>query len=204
MRRIGLVTFVLVAAWLVQSATAAAPGASCGRPQGQTLAQSASARAYTLNGEVYACAIPNGVVRHLGSASVCVGTKRAAPVAVDGGFVAYALESCGIDTGSSQVIVMRARTGKRLHADPATTEPTGPESYETVQSLVVKRNGSDAWIAVANSLGTHKTMTEVHAHGTGGFVLLDSGSAINPSSLRLAGSTLRWRHGSRKHSSRLS
>jgi hypothetical protein len=186
------------------SAAATASAATCGRHQGHTLVQSASARAYTLNGEVYACAIPNGVVYHLGSASVCVRSQRAGPVAIAGKLVAYGLESCGIDTGSSVVVVRRLTNGKRLRSDPSTTGTIGAESYSTVDSLVVKPNGSDAWIMVENSLGTHKTETEVHAHGTGGAVVLDSGTGIDPQSLRLAGSKLTWRHGRHKRSAKLS
>jgi hypothetical protein len=133
-----------------------------------------------------------------------VGSSRAGPVAIAGRLVAYGLERCGVDTGSTIVVVRRLTDGKRLHSDPATTQSVGPEAYQTVDSLVVKRNGSDAWIAVANSLGTHQTSTEVHADSTDGFALLDAGSEINPSSLRLDGSKLTWRHGGSKRSATLS
>jgi hypothetical protein len=204
MRRIAPAVLVIAALMVLPPVIAAGKRSSCGRRQGHTLVQSDTARAYTLDGDVFACAIPAGVAYRLGSASVCVGSSRAGPVAIAGRLVAYGLERCGVDTGSTIVVVRRLTNGKRLHSDPATTRPVGPESYQTVDSLVVKRDGSDAWIAVANSLGTHGTGTEVHAHDTNGFALLDSGDGVNPSSLRLDGSQLTWRHGARKRSATLS
>jgi hypothetical protein len=206
MRRVLVGALVIGACVAVQSASAGTAARSCAAHPGQTLVKTHLARAYTFNGDVYACALPAGVAYDLGSATVCnigVGTGLAEPVALGGKLVAYALERCGVDTGTTEVIVRRLTNGKRVHSDPATTGATGPESYETVESLVVKHDGSDAWIAVANSLGTHATGTEVHAHGKGGFVLLDSGSGIDAKSLRLKGSKLSWLDGGVKRSAKL-
>jgi hypothetical protein len=204
MRRIMIVIIALGAASLVQSANAGGSSGTCGRKQGHTLVQNGSARVYTLNGEVYACAIPGGASYHLGSASVCNGTHRAAPVAIADRLVAYGLQTCGTDTGSSVVVVRRLTTGKRLHTDPAITGAAGPESFQTVESLVVKRDGSDAWITVTNSVAGHGSTIEVHAHGTGGSALLDSGPGIDPSSLRLKRSRVSWLHDGHRRSAKLS
>jgi len=204
MRRIALVLIALGATVVVQASNAGGAGGTCGRQQGHTLVQNGSARVYTLNGGVYACAIPNGVSYHLGSASVCVGTQRAAPVAIAGRLVAYGLEQCGVDTGSTVVVVRRVTNGKRLRSDPAIAGAAGPESYQTVESLVVKRDGSDAWIVVTNSLAGHGSNIEVRAHSKSGPALLDSGFGINPSSLRLRGSKLSWRHGGQRRTATLS
>jgi hypothetical protein len=205
MRRIALVALALGAASFVQLAQARAPGATCGRHQGHTLAQGDSARVYTLNDGAYGCAIPNGVVYKLGSASVCNGRPgRAAPVALSGRIVAYGLATCGIDTGTSVVVVRRLTNGKRLHRDASVTGPVGAESFETVESLALEPSGSDAWITVTNSVASHGSSVEVHAHDSGGAVLLDSGAGIDPRSLRLAGSKLTWRHDGKLRSAQLS
>jgi hypothetical protein len=185
-------------------APAASTTGTCGRHQGHTLAQSDSARVYSLNNGVYGCAIPNGSVYRLGSASVCQGHGRATPVALAGRLVAYGLETCGIDTGSSVVIVRRLTNGKRLHEDAATTGPVGAESFETVESLVLKPGRSDAWISVTNSVVTHGATIEVHKHDSTGTSLLDSGLGIDPHSLRLTGSKLAWRHDGKRRSAILS
>jgi hypothetical protein len=57
---------------------------------------------------------------------------------------------------------------------------------------VLQSGGSIAWIATVQSIIGHRKNNEVHANGK----LLDSGSGIAPSSLRLVGSKLTWRDGS--------
>jgi hypothetical protein len=203
MRRIALVVIALGTIWVIQSTDAGAESGTCGDSHGHTLVQNGSARVYTLHGGVYACASPNGVVYHLGSSSVCVGTRRAAPVALAGRLVAYGLESCGVDTGSTEVVVRSLTTGKRLHTDPSATGPRGAESFQSVTSLVVKRDGSDAWISITNSLGGHGSAIEVHAHSLSGFTLLDSGIGVDPSSLRLKRSMLSWIHSGQRRSAQL-
>jgi hypothetical protein len=203
MRRIALVVLALGAAAFVQLAQARASGPTCGRHQGQTVAQTDLARVYSLNGGVYGCAIPNGVVYKLGSASVCNGAGRANPFAIAARLVAYGLQQCGVDTGVSTVIVRRLTNGKHLRRDPATTGTVGAESYESVESLVLAADGSDAWISVTSSIVGNGATTEVHKHDSGGAVLLDSGAGIDPHSLRLVGSKLTWRHDGKRRSAQL-
>jgi hypothetical protein len=207
-RSITLVALLAALAVAVAASAAARPptskpGVSCRRHPGHTLAQSDSARVYSRSGAVYGCAVRHGAVYKLGSSSLCIGTSRAAPVALAGRLVAYGLETCGVDTGSTVVIVRRLTDGKRLHDDPATVLPNGPESYQTVHSLVLNARGDDAWISTASSLGSHATATEVHEHGTNGFGLLDSGTGIDPGSLRLKRSKLTWLHGGKRRSATL-
>jgi hypothetical protein len=126
------------------------------------------------------------------------------PVAVAGEVAAYGLERCGVDTGSSAVVVRRLTNGRRLKSAPATTKPVGPESYVTVRSLVVKADGAAAWIALASSLLAHRQEIEVHTSDKHGQRLLDSGGGIDPASLRLRGSKLTWTHGGARRSATLS
>jgi hypothetical protein len=191
---VGLIAALALGASASARGSASGRAAGCGSDQGHTLARSDSARVYTRGGTVFGCAIPNGTVYKLGSASVCNGHGRAAPVAVAGRLVAYGLETCGIDTGSAVVIVRRLTDGKRLRDDPSRTGPAGPESYDAVDSLVLAPSGADAWITVTSSIVSHQNATEVHEHGRNGFALLDSGSGVNPGSLRLKRSKLTWRH----------
>ncbi len=83
--------------------------------------------------------------------------------------------------------------GKRLMSFVATTNPLGPESYQSVDSLVLKSDGAVAWIGVASSIVRHGNDIEVHKTEQHAQVLLDSGPGIDPSSLRLRRSVLTWK-----------
>jgi hypothetical protein len=96
--------------------------------------------------------------------------------------------------------VLRVSDRKQLKSLPAITGAIGPEAYQSVDSLVVKRDGSVAWIATVNSIIGRGSDVEVHANGK----RLDSGNAIAPKSLKLSGSQLTWRHGTATRSATLS
>jgi hypothetical protein len=83
--------------------------------------------------------------------------------------------------------------GKRLTSFVATTNPLGPESYQSVDSLVLKSDGAVAWIGVASSIVRHGNDIEVHKAEQHAQVLLDSGPGIDPASLRLRRSVLTWK-----------
>jgi hypothetical protein len=166
------------------------------QPQGaHTIAADRQARAFSRGGVVYACLVRTSKLYRLGRVDTCIGTDRAGPVVLARELVAYGLERCGIDTGFTQVIVLRLSDGKRLRAEAALTGPLGPESYVTVTALVLKADGAAAWIASGQSLGTHGRLREVNRAERAGRALLDSGLAIDPGSLRLHGSTLTWKRG---------
>jgi hypothetical protein len=124
-------------------------------------------------------------------------------VALAGTTVAYGLETCGVDTGSSEVIVRRLTDGRTLKTVAATTGPQAPESYQLVGSVVVKRDGALAWIGVDDSFIRHSQEVEVHRVDRRGEAELDSGAAIEHGSLRLHGSTLTWRDGAATKSATL-
>jgi hypothetical protein len=144
---------------------------------------------------VYGCAVGGHGQYPLGRRGSCLMSASVAPVTVAGRFAAYGLQRCGVDTGSTLVIVRRLTDGARVHSAPASSPP-GPEGYETVTSLVLGPNGAVAWIATGRSLGRSVSIIEVwRIDHTGARKRLDSGPAIAPASLRLRSSTLSWRHG---------
>lgn len=123
------------------------------------------------------------------------GASRIAPVAVSGTLAGYGSERCGVDTGSSEVVVRRLSDGHTLATEPATTSRLGPESYVSVSALVLAPDGAAAWISVGGSIVGHRRLVEVHALDPRGERTLDAGSSIAPTVLRLEGATVRWRHG---------
>ncbi len=101
---------------------------------------------------------------------------------------------------SSQVMVRSLADGKQLHAAPAITTTHLPESFVSVDSIVVKADGAVAWIAQTSSVVSHGTVVlEVHRIDARGQSLLAAGHSIRPRSLKLSGSTVSWRVGSATH-----
>ena len=163
----------------------------CAPASAQVKISNRRAQVYALDKAMYGCDRHTHATTKLGVTTNCIATDRVDHVALAGDVVAYGVDRCGVDTGSTTVMVRRLSDGKRLAGYAAVMGPIGPESYESVGSLVVKPGGAVAWIATANSIIGHGTRIEVDANGK----VLDSGGAIDRSSLRLHGSTLTWRDG---------
>jgi hypothetical protein len=183
------------------TAVAGAAPVRCGPVGAHTLAASPQARIYSSRGSVDGCGI--GHRYRLGSATICNGSGRVGPAAVSGDLAAYAIMVCGVDTGSADVIVMRISTGRRLSTHAASSISVGPESFESVGSIVVNPAGQVAWIVSASSIATHRRAVQVLAADRRGTRVLDSSGAIVPGSLRLNGSTLAWKRGTAVHAAKL-
>jgi hypothetical protein len=188
---------LLIAAALAVGATITAPSgatSNCVPAGAHVLASSASAAVYSSGSVVYGCSDLTRLQTKLGHVSSCIQAHRIYPVRVVGDLSAYGDEVCGVDTGTTSVVVLRLSDGKQLSSDPATTGLVFPESYESIGSLVLRSDGAVAWISVTQSVvgGAAKIEVQKDDHGQR---LLDSGAAIKPGSLVLHGSMLSWKHG---------
>ena len=183
----------------------AAGSPPCGPAAARTLAHDARVRVYVAGGQVFGCARGERTRYALGQVTTCLRGALVGPVKAAGVRVAYAVKRCGVDTGTSQVIVRRLDDGRTLAAASATATPLGAESYVTVSSLVLAGDGSAGWITEAGSIVSHRRLTEVHALDSRGTPrVLDSGPGIGPRSLVLVGgSQLRWRDAGRWRTARL-
>ena len=117
--------------------------------------------------------------------------------------MAYGDHRCGVDTGFTEVVVLRLTDGHRLASYGATEKLLGPESISSVDSLVVRPDGAAAWIGVGSSIVGHSRDVEVRAGHGQVSKLLDSGPQIQPGSLRLNGAHLTWHHGQATRSATL-
>jgi hypothetical protein len=184
--------------------TAAASPARCGPAGARTLAASAVARVYVQGGAVYGCSDRTGRTTRLGQSRSCIATSRAGPAAVAGELAGYGLQTCGVDTGTAEVVVRRLSDGAVLRTQNATAGRRGPESYQSVGAIVVKSDGAVAWVGSAASIISHRAQLEVLAGDARGRTrVLDSGGAITPASLRLRGARLSWTDGGRTRSATL-
>jgi hypothetical protein len=110
---------------------------------------------------------------------------------------AYAVNSCGVDASSTEVKVRRLSDGKVLSSQAALSGAAGPESLQSVTSIVVNRTGRAAWIVSSHSIVSHQQIIEVVEQTQSGdhTRVLDKSGAIRANSLRLAGTKLSWKRG---------
>ena len=168
----------------------------CGPAKAKTLAADSSARVYSRGGSVYGCAKSGHKSFRLGAVANSMSEGRAGPIALAGVDVAYGLTYFGVDTISADVVVRSLTGGDVLRRQSSYTGSVGPEYFETVHDIVVKPDGSVAWIASAGSIISGKPAdTEVEKSDRSPGTLLDKSRQIKVDSLRLRGSLLRWRVG---------
>jgi hypothetical protein len=95
-----------------------------------------------------------------------------------------------------EVVVRDLRDGRILHSLPTGTSATPPRNGDvgigSTTAIVVKSDGAVAWIVATN---TRPYETQVHAVDATGSRVLAASSAIDGSSLALAGSTIYWTQG---------
>jgi len=117
-----------------------------------------------------------------------------------GDFAGFGTMRCGVDTATAGVRVIDLAKRKTTVDVAATSPPNRPESFESVDALVLRSDGAVAWISSISSIvGGGGPAYEVRERGR----LLDRGAAIDPRSLAINGSTVRWRNGGRLKSAPL-
>jgi hypothetical protein len=170
---------------------------------GQTVAHSSQARVYVSGHVLYGCTGGGRRPIRLGSTGGCIGGTSVGPTAVAGRLVAYAARRCGVDTSSSQIVVRRLTDGHQLSSRNATSGAVGPESQQSVGSIVVTSGGKVAWIASSASILTHRHNSQVIAAPGGTVKVLDSGAGIGAGSLQLHSGTLSWTRDGNRHTAAL-
>ena len=181
----------------------AATVARCGPAGAVTLAASSQARVYRQGLSIYACAPGHGAPYRLGSAGSCINSTRIGAAAAAGPIAAYAATQCGIDTGSTTIVVLDVATRHKLAVLGSYSGPAAAESYEDVGSIVDDRSGHAAWIVSEGSIVAHKKTIEVVRRSGAGVQVVASGSTIGLASLRLRGSTISWTAGAVRHTAPL-
>jgi hypothetical protein len=177
------------------SASSSPKSVPCGPASARTLSASAVARVYTSGGRVFGCSKHGRRTLALGDSRSCLRATLVGAVVVTGELTAYGTQRCGVDTGFGGIVVRRLDTGAVLHNEAAVTGPVGVEGHTSVAAVVLKPDGSAAWIGTSRAIGPLHQGTEVHEVTATGSRLLDSGRGIDTASLRLRGSSVSWRHG---------
>jgi hypothetical protein len=159
---------------------------------------------YSQGEKVYGCAAGTHSSYALGTTSSSRGGEgRVGPIALAGVNAGFGRTSFGVDVISAEVVVERLTDGVVLRDRAATAGNFGPEYSQQVHSVVVKRDGSVAWIASISSITSGKGATQVRKSDRTSRTSLDSGPKIKPGSLRLHGSELSWRNGAARKTATL-
>ena len=190
---------VLMCTLVSASAGAADQGSEvCGPSHAKTLADDHGARVYLVSGNVYGCARAGHQSYRLGSASNSMSEGRAGPVALAGVDVAYGLTYYGVDTISADVVVRSLTNGAVLRRVDSWSGTVAPEYFQSVDDIVVKRDGSVAWIATEGSIiSNNSSSTEVEkSDKIASHALLDKSAKIRRHSLHLHRSQVTWLVGS--------
>jgi hypothetical protein len=174
----------------------AAAALRCAPPGARIIRTDSRAQLYALRQVVYGCDDQTHRSTALGNATACIAAARVDRTALAGSIVAYGVDRCGVDAGYTTVVVRRLSDGKRLHSYAAVGGPGLVESYQSIGSIVVKRGTAVAWVGAERSIIGRGSWVEVDGVQHGKRTLLDSGTGIIGSSLRLRGSMLSWRHAS--------
>jgi hypothetical protein len=173
------------------SAGAWSPSGPCW-PQGSTTVKRTDrARVYTAaNGRDYGCLFAVGRSFRLDPGEA----KNGRPYALRGNYVAYRQEIRHADTGrlSVDLDVLDLRDGSTRHHVKQIFDHAGKTGINRIQatlpSLVLKSNGSVAWIAMV----PWSYLRDVYRLDSRGVKLLDRDAQIQRHSLRLHGSQLSW------------
>lgn len=174
-------------------------GVPCAKRPAVTLLQNSRARVYSLprtGGDVaFACLLKRSKAYRLGFTSECQNETQATDYRLAGRYVGYVTTSCGLVSGTDDVVVRDLRTGHvKWAAGAATGDPSAsaePSTY--VDDLAMKADGSVVWMGSYDAAGSGKDQDhQVWKHEPGspeGGTLVDRGTDIDVDSLALSSRT---------------
>jgi hypothetical protein len=156
-------------------------------------------------GDIYGCAFGHRHAYHLGRRPEfsSTGGGGISSETLAGPIIAYKSSASGTESSAWSVEVLDLRNGRVVHDVPtgiSTNRKSGFSGVGPAKAIVVKSNGSFAWIvethyeppSVINRYRGHYEYAVEAFDRTGARLLAASSSDIDPSSLALGGSTLYW------------
>ena len=210
--------FVLAAGVAIAALIACAGAASgsgqrsgCRPPHAHTVAKDRDVRVYSLTGKTttrggtYAC-----LLRRRGTIVTLTKPGRRRPASIDhitlaGVIIAYTDSTHGVDTGSTDIVVIDVASGRTLLTVPGAGSFIDAcfIGFHEVTDLVVSYRGSVAWLVRKGARCKTTTFEVYSAQASGAPTLLEEGPAIVPGSLRLSDRTVSWENAGQRKSARL-
>lgn len=170
----------------------------CTMKGARTVAANRHVRVFRARGAVFGCRRKANRAYGIGHGSAeCQNSDVIDGAVVAGNLVALNVRTCSLTNSSSSVNLVNLRDGRaRFRSAPLST-PGTENGYDAIRGMAVTAAGRLAWIGVRVS-GGGVVAAEVRRRRpdfSDQSVVLDSGTGIDPRSLRRVGSMLRWRHG---------
>jgi len=191
--------------------TAFTGSANCLPPHARTLAKDRDVRVYSLarklpiREDVYACLLGRGTAIAVGKPLRDQPTSIG-HIALAGTIVAYTEATHGVDTASTDIVVLDVAKRHILLTIPRAGGFVDAciISFREVTDLLVTRLGSVAWIVRKGARCKTSTLQVYRAQVSATApALLEEGPAIGAMSLRLADQTVSWGNGRARRSARL-
>jgi hypothetical protein len=203
---------VAITALIASVGPAAGSGyrSSCSPPHAHTIVKDRDVRVYSLTGKTatsggtYACLLRRGTIVTL--------TKPGRGwsdsidhVTLAGAVIAYADSAHGVDTGTTNIMVVDVVRRRTLLTVPGAGGFVDAcvIGFREVADLVVTYRGSVAWIVRKGARCRTTTFEIYSAQVSGALTLLEEGPAIVPGSLRLSNRTVSWGNAGQRKSAHL-
>jgi len=172
----------------------------------RTIAANRHVRVFRARGEVFGCRRTANRAYGIGhGGQECQNNDLIDSAVVAGNFAALNVRTCSLTNSSSSVHLVNLRDGRgRFRSAPLST-PGSDSSYDAIRGMAVTAAGRLAWIGVRVSRDA-VVAAEVRRRRpdfADRSVVLDSGTGIDPRSLRRSGSMLRWRNAGAARSARI-
>lgn len=163
----------------------------------KTIAANRHVRVFGARGAVFGCRRSANRAYGIGHGGAeCQNSDLIDSAVVAGNFVALNVRSCSLTNQSSSVNLVNLRDGRgRFRSAPLST-PGSDSGYDAIRGMAVTAAGRLAWIGVRVSSRSAIVAAEVRRRRpdfSDQSVVLDSGTGIDPRSLRRVGPMLRWR-----------
>jgi hypothetical protein len=193
------------------SAARAAGRPPCPPPGAHVLARDRLLRVYStgtgLGAGVVACRLRTGTRMTLlpGPGQRPPGLQRGVGgFELAGGLVGYRETQFGIDSGTTRLLIADVGRRRVLRSIAGGSYvDAGLILSERVDVFVLTAAGAVAWVTTRREHGQLTGVTVSAAPPRGSAAVLDRGTAIDPTSLRLSGATLSWRDGGATRTARM-
>jgi hypothetical protein len=130
----------------------------------------------------------------LGIVGECQNNDVVDTAVVAGTLAALNVNTCGLASSESRIALVTLRDGHVVFASTPLSTPGDPDGHDAIRGMVLTPRGRMAWLAVRLARGGI-VAAEVRrrAHGPDRHsIVIDSGSDVDPRSLRRHGSRVSW------------
>jgi hypothetical protein len=180
----------------------------CSLPGAKTMKANRHVRVFQAQSIVYGCRRDANRAYRIGYFGECQNNDEARIVEVAGNRAALGIFECSLTSGWWRIDLVNLRDGRReFTSGPLTTPPTADNVADTIHRIAVTADGAVAWSAsrrIAPQPAASAVEIRRRQRGTRNrALLLDSGTDIDPDSLRRRGDTIAWTKAGVRRSARL-